>query len=341
MGDAIVERDWSASPLGEPQTWPTTLKTTVSLALASHFPKCIVWGSDMISLPNSAFVPIFGKKPHALGRPFKEVWAEVWDELEPMVARALAGEATFVEDFPLSIERGDGPEDAYFTFCYSPIRDEWGKVVGFLDTVFETTGKVRAERQLRVANEELGHRIKNALTVFQAIASQSFAGDLPREEVRKRLQERLSALGAAHDLLLKGEGDEARVGEVVARAMRPLLQHPESVSIGGPLLALSGRQALSLALAVHELATNSVKYGALTVPTGRVDASWEQGPDGFRFVWRESGGPIVSVPERRGFGSRLVERVLAADFRGTATIDFAPEGVCFTLSAPALAISAD
>lgn len=337
MGDAITRFDWSSSPLGLPQDWPPTLKTTVALALSSQFPKCIFWGEDLISIPNAAYMPLAGAKPHVIGHSVREVWAEAWEELEGIAQRAMQGEATFIEDMPLMISRGHGMEEAFFTFCYSPIRDVHGKVHGVLDTVVETTGKVRAEQKLRLANQELGHRIKNALTVFQAIANQSFAGDIPREEVRLRLQQRLVAMGAAHDLLLGEEGEQAQVGEIVMRAVRPVLMRPESVVVAGPMVALNARQALSLALAVHELATNALKYGALSVPEGQVHIKWEitGGADpAFRFHWQECDGPPVTAPARRGFGSRLVERVLASDFRGKAVLDFAGDGVRFTLEAP-------
>ena len=337
IGDAITAFDWSETTIGRPEEWPDTLKTTVALTLSSQFPNCIFWGENLISIPNAAYLPLAGNKPNVVGHPVSEVWPEVWSDLDDIARRAMAGEATFIEDMPLTIDRGNGMEEAFFTFCYSPIRDVAGNVHGVLDTVVETTGKVRAEQKLRIANLELGHRIKNALTVFQAIANQSFAGDIPRDEVRQRLQQRLVAMGAAHDLLLNEEGEQAQVGEIVMRAVRPVLMRPESVVVAGPMVALNPRQALSLALAVHELATNALKYGALSEPEGQVHIKWEitgGAEPAFRFVWRECDGPPVSPPLRRGFGSRLVERVLASDFRGKAVLDFAADGVRFTLEAP-------
>lgn len=337
MGEAIARHNWSDTSIGPPQDWPPTLKTTVALTLSSQFPKCIFWGQDLISIPNAAYLPLAGDKPNVIGGSVRQVWAEAWAELEGIAQSAMQGEATFIEDMPLMVNRGKGMEEAFFTFCYSPIRDVDGTVHGVLDTVVETTGKVRAEQKLRIANQELGHRIKNALTVFQAIANQSFAGDIPREEVRQRLQQRLVAMGAAHDLLLNEEGEQAQVGEIVMRAVRPVLMRPESVVVAGPMVALNSRQALSLALAAHELATNALKYGALSEPDGRVHIKWEitGGADPvFRFHWQECDGPPVTPPARRGFGSRLVERVLASDFRGKALLDFAPGGVRFTLEAP-------
>ncbi|WP_240539963.1 PAS domain-containing protein [Salinarimonas soli] len=156
MGALMRAQDWSASPLGPLGTWPQSLRTAVSMVLGSKFPSCLVWGPHLITLYNDAFRPILGAKPEALGRPFDEVWSEAWEAIGPIADRAFAGESTFIEDFPLVVERHGYAEQAYFTFCYSPVRDESGAVAGFLDTVIETTGKVVAERRegFRLALEE-------------------------------------------------------------------------------------------------------------------------------------------------------------------------------------------
>ncbi|WP_149540505.1 PAS domain S-box protein [Siccirubricoccus phaeus] len=146
MGEAMRRHDWAVTPLGPPEEWPQALRVAVSMMLGSGFPACIIWGPHLVTLYNDAFRPILGAKPEALGRPFNEVWQEAWASIGPIAARAMAGEATFIEDFPLTIERSGYPEQAFFTFCYSPIRDGAGRVAGILDTVIETTGKVQAER---------------------------------------------------------------------------------------------------------------------------------------------------------------------------------------------------
>jgi len=176
MADAIRAYDWSSTALGSLEHWPSSLKIAVGMMLSSKFPKCIVWGPDLITIHNDAFLPILGEKPPALGRPFSEVWHEAWDEIGSIAERAFAGEATFIEDFPLVINRHGYPEKAHFTFCYSPIRDEAGVVRGMIDTVIETTGTVEARRQASLLNGELEHRIKNTLAVVAAIVSQTLRG---------------------------------------------------------------------------------------------------------------------------------------------------------------------
>src|SRR5690606_32773955 len=118
----------SMNDLGPLEGWPSALKIALGMALNSKFPKCILWGPQLITLHNDAFRPILGAKPPALGQPFSEVWSEAWHEIGPIAERAYAGEATFIENFPLEIERHGYPEQCYFTFCYSPIRDENGIV---------------------------------------------------------------------------------------------------------------------------------------------------------------------------------------------------------------------
>jgi len=159
MGVRVGVHDWAATPLGPISTWPASLRIAVGMVLSSRFPSCLVWGPELISLYNDAFVPILGAKPDALGRPFNEVWHEAWPLIGPIAERAFAGEPTFIEDYALEIQRYGRAEMASFTFCYSPVRDEDGKVVGMIDTVIETTARIGAEKAqadaLRLTEEAL------------------------------------------------------------------------------------------------------------------------------------------------------------------------------------------
>ncbi|AJP52129.1 hybrid sensor histidine kinase/response regulator [Pseudomonas simiae] len=161
MAERVRLHDWASSPLGPLEQWPDVLKTTVALCLASSFPQSIVWGPQLTMLYNDAFIPILGDKPYALGRPFSEVWHEAWADIGPIANAAFEGHATYIENFPLLIERGNGSEQAYFTFCYSPIRDPQGRVVGMLDTVTETTATVFLARRLAVL-DAVGSAVANA-----------------------------------------------------------------------------------------------------------------------------------------------------------------------------------
>lgn len=149
MSEAVHQFDWSKTSLGPLHRWPNSLRIAVDLMLASRFPSCLVWGGDMVTLYNDAFVPILGTKPRPLGRPFHEVWSDIWGEVGGLVFRVIEGEAVFLENFPLVTSRNGVLEQVYFTFSVSPVRDESGKVAGFLETVLETTSGVESERQWR------------------------------------------------------------------------------------------------------------------------------------------------------------------------------------------------
>ncbi len=169
MAERIRNHDWAATPLGPLDQWPDALKTTVALCLASRFPQAILWGPALLTLHNDAFIPILGQKPLALGKPFSEVWQEAWADIGMMADRAMAGEAVYIEDFPLTINRNGGPERAYFTFCYSPIRGHDGEVLGMLDTVTETTSSVVTNQRLNFL-DNLGRAVTEATDPDQILA---------------------------------------------------------------------------------------------------------------------------------------------------------------------------
>lgn len=327
----IRDTDWSRTSLGPVNDWPVALKTTVSTILNSHFPAAIVWGPDYTTIYNDAFRPILGNKPEAMGRPFSEVWHEAWHEIADVAARAYAGEATFIEDFPLRIERFGQPEQAYFTFCYSPLRDDEGRIAGMLDTVIETTAKVETEQHSRMLNAELQHRIKNTLAMVTSIVNQTLRNVPDATEVKNILLQRLAALANTHDILTGTGRIDAAIGDIIAGALAPHDANLQKFTITGPPVRLTEKQAVSLALAVNELTTNSIKYGALSAANGSVRISWtiSDGDPEFRFEWKESGGPPVSPPSRKGFGSRLVERVLPADLGGKAVSSYEPDGFSY------------
>ncbi|MEC5384450.1 PAS domain-containing protein [Uliginosibacterium sp. H3] len=153
MGARIRSFDWASGPLGPIESWPTGLRVAVDLMLASRFPTCLFWGPDLIAIYNDSFIPILGQKPEALGQPLRITWSEAWADLKPITDKALAGESTFIENFLVPVARRGFIEDAWFTFCYSPVFDEHGNVAGMLDTVVETTEKVLSERQSRQDSE--------------------------------------------------------------------------------------------------------------------------------------------------------------------------------------------
>jgi len=156
MGALMRMQDWSRSPLGPPEGWPQSLRAAVGLMLPSKFPMFIAWGRELGFLYNEAYAEILGTKhPEAMGARFHDVWPEVWPEIAPLIEAALAGEASYHEDFGLVMNRRGGKEEAWFTFSYSPLRDESGAVAGMFCVCQETTPKVLSERKLRVSEQRL------------------------------------------------------------------------------------------------------------------------------------------------------------------------------------------
>jgi two-component sensor histidine kinase len=306
MAAKVDQFDWSSTPLGPRADWPAELQTFVRHILESGFPAAIVWGKGLVTIYNDAFRPILGDKPEALGRSFADVWAEAWEEIGPIADRAFAGQSTYIEDFPLVINRTSESEQAWFTFCYSPLRLGDQTVAGFMDTVVETTATVRSRTDLTLVNQELAHRLKNTLALVQSIAMQTLKNVEPQNAVGT-FRDRIQALGKAHDVLLSEGWSSVPLSEVATQTLAPL-DGLSQIAIKGPSMNVGSRATLTLSLVLHELATNAAKYGALSVPDGCIDLSWTVDDRNLNLCWSERDGPHVQTPTHNGFGSRLIER---------------------------------
>ena len=171
MGALMRAHDWSDSPLGAPDTWPQSLRSVVGLLLQSQFPMFVAWGTELGFLYNDSYAEILGAKhPRALGRRFHDIWSEIWPDISPLIDAAMAGQATYREDLPLVMNRKGYDEQTWFTFSYSPVRDESGKVAGMFCACTETTGRILAERALRELNETLERRVTQALAERKLLA---------------------------------------------------------------------------------------------------------------------------------------------------------------------------
>jgi PAS domain S-box-containing protein len=210
-------------------------------------------------------------------------------------------------------------------------------------TLGEQVGRVlerkRTEEHQRLLINELNHRVKNTLAIVQSIVQQTLKGEEIAEPTRDALESRLSALAAAHDLLTSERWETASLATVVRNAGTGCGAAEGRFSAAGPDIRLQPQTAVSVAMAIHELCTNAVKYGALSNEGGRVEVLWDVADEGggarrLRLVWEEHGGPPVTPPPKRGFGTRLIERSLASDLGGTARIAFLPHGVVCTVEAP-------
>jgi two-component sensor histidine kinase len=199
----------------------------------------------------------------------------------------------------------------------------------------DITEREEAERSRDLVVAELNHRVKNTLSIVQAIAHQTFRNASSTIEARKAFEGRLTALSAAHNLLTKTNWENVSLEEVARLTLGASGTYGSRISIEGPSVSLPPKEAVSISMALHELCTNAVKHGSLSNDQGIVTLTWSSPnqDSALEIQWKESGGPPVSPPTRRGFGSLLLERTLAQDLRGEVTIDFKPEGLCCSIRA--------
>jgi PAS domain S-box-containing protein len=203
----------------------------------------------------------------------------------------------------------------------------------------DITDRKQAEEQRTLLIHELNHRVKNTLATVQSIASQTLRNAPTMRDAKEALEGRLIALARAHDVLTRESWEGAELKEIVGQALAPYGSLGENrLHVSGPEIRLTPRIALALAMALQELATNAVKYGALANATGEIRITWNVEParpsPRLHLRWEESGGPPVQAPSRRGFGSRLIERSLSQELNGIARIEFRPTGIVCTVDAP-------
>lgn len=247
-----------------------------------------------------------------------------------------SGEALTRNAQPILLRRQEeGPlEERFLDFVYQPIRDQDGRVAHIFVQGSDVTERVRAENHQRLLINELNHRVKNTLASVQSIVSQTLRHAVTPKEAAAAITARIMALSGAHDVLTRENWDGADLRTLVENAIRPFRGPGQNAfDLSGPDMRVGPYAALSIALVLHELATNAVKYGALSAPTGAVRIRWSAGGDHvFRLEWIETGGPPVVKGDRRGFGSRLILQVLPEQLQGAAELDYRPTGIAFTLT---------
>ena len=258
-----------------------------------------------------------------------------------MLGRWLAGVTCFLAGAlvvaffvvpPTSVYRVGGSDAAGLLLTYALIG---GLMLLIAESWRHSEDKLVRERTLRLQAEtdhqrllaqELNHRIKNTLATVQAIAIQTLGRDDSQRVAFRGFQDRLAALARAHSLLTKADWAGSTVRDLVSAASAPF-DDGGRFEVDGPAFSLKSKQSVALSLGLHELATNALKYGALSTTMGKIRVEWTVEGDHFHLVWIESGGPAVQAPSVRGFGTRLLERSLAAELSGTVTLSFPGEGL--------------
>jgi PAS domain S-box-containing protein len=215
----------------------------------------------------------------------------------------------------------------------SPVRDAGNKLLYVVRVVQDITERKASEQRQKLLMDELNHRVKNTLATVQSLASQTARAARTPAAFRERFEGRLIALSKAHDQLTVHHWESADLRDLLSGSLAPYAAGgSERVILRGEDIVLRPRAVLTLAMAVHELTTNAAKYGALSVPRGRIEIHWQpvRGDNGrsmLRIDWIEQGGPPVTTPEQRGFGSKLIEGSITAELGGQARLVFAAEGL--------------
>ncbi len=278
---------------------------------------------------------LFGfSREHILGQPIETLVPERFRD------RHAAQRAAYMKcpkmrsmglDLPLVGRRVDGSEFPA-DIMLSPVEIEQRLVV--LAVVRDITAHKRAQAHFELLMREVDHRAKNILSVVQAIAHQTIANSL--EEFRSRFSERIQSLRVSHDLLVKRGWKDIPLGELVRSQLAHFGYPSESrIIMSGPNLRITAPAARTIGLALHELGTNAAKYGALSAESGHVDISWQVDGDVFTMSWTERGGPRVTPPEQRGFGTMVIDTLVKQTLDADVQLDFAPSGLAWRVICPA------
>lgn len=295
-----------------------------------------------ITFFNQAAVDLWGRRPQS----GSDQWCGSWrlyrmdgmplphDECPMAVALK---ENRPVRNVEAIAERPDGSRVPFMPYP-TPLHDSSGALIGAVNMLVDTTHLKQAEQRQQVLINELNHRVKNTLATVQSIAAHSFRGQA-ESHAHQWFEGRLLALSKAHDVLTCASWSGANLQDVVMQAVAPMCTLDENkFVIEGPPLQLAPPMALSLAMVIHELATNAVTYGAASVSAGQINISWSvndmDGANRLHLHWTESGGPAVFPPQHRGFGSRLIEHGLAHELGATVQLQFQTSGVVCEIDAP-------
>ncbi|RAK57009.1 hypothetical protein DJ018_03335 [Phenylobacterium deserti] len=249
-------------------------------------------------------------------------------------SRVLGGETITEEEIVEDL----GVATKTYLVTKAPMRVGDGAVAGVVAVARDITERKEQDRHRELLINELNHRVKNTLAIVQNMARQSLRQ--LNTSARSAFDGRLIALAAAHDVLTRHSWQAAFMDEIVESALNPFVDaaRPERLRSQGPRMRLESQHAVALSLALHELATNAVKHGALSVDEGSVDVHWwltrsDDGPE-MKLLWTERGGPKVTPPSKLGFGSRLIERGVAQDLRGKAKIEYLESGLLCEIRMP-------
>lgn len=298
---------------------------TVAIFLMDETQRCVYMNSAAEKLTGYSLEEVL-----EFDRPLHDIIHHTYPDGRPFPREECAIDRAFPQHHQTQGEDAFVHKNGSFcpvAFTASPIRDEASKTVGTIIEVRDIREEKQARERQRLLMDELNHRVKNTLATVHAVAWQTFR-HIDQEAVN-RFNGRLATLSKTHNILTDAAWHKVSFPEVVRVAIEPF--GGDRVQVEGPDCNIHPKAAVTLSMVLYELGTNAVKYGALSNASGRVTLSWSclQGDQDLQLdiVWKEEGGPRVTPPPSRGFGSRLIERQLPMEFGGAAELDFHPRGL--------------
>ena len=310
---------------------------TETTRMAMVFTDATERGNPII-FANDSFLSLTGyAREEVLGQEFNFMLAHAADA-ETLANVKAEFERTSDIVSEILYRRKDGNE-FWVALFISPVRDERGHVVQYFASLVDLTKHKEEEARAKILIDELNHRVKNTLSMVQSIVRQALRFHTDPGEIRHAIESRLLALSRSHDLLTRENWRSAGLRDMINDVLEPfdvVGGRADRIVIVGDDIRLPPQTALVLGIGFNELATNAVKYGALSNLAGSVLVEWkiEPSPESSRLIlhWREKDGPPVTRPSRLGFGSRMIERGLAHELEGTVDIDYRPNGVVCTIN---------
>lgn len=294
-----------------------------------------------IIFANDAFLDLTGfTRDEVLGVCFKSLMARgIASEAVAQIENAFAGCADREPEICYQRKRGSNFWESVFI---SPVCDRSGTVEQHFISLIDLTGQREKQAHCEMLIDELNHRVKNTLVTVQSIVRQSLRATTDPAVIRTSIEARIFALSRSHDLLSRHNWEGADLRGLIEAELKPVTDkngHAERVKVEGPDFCLSPKATLALGIAFHELATNAVKYGALSNDAGMIRIAWtvDRKAVGDRLIlsWRETDGPRVMPPAHKGFGAQVIERGLAHELDGQVSLEYFPAGVVCTIDVPA------
>ena len=294
-------------------------------------------GADHVfTFTNDAYMRVIGGR-QVIGTTVREALPEIegqgmFEMLDAVLQDGVqrGGESTRVM---LRQAPGEEPSETFLDFAYSAIRDTEGNITGVFVQGMDRTETVRAQARQRLLIDEVNHRVKNTLATVQSLAAQTFRSAEDTVAARAAFEARLQALSKAHNLLSERKWEGAELATIVAREFEAYDEGRGRAE--GPPVLLNANAAITFAMILHELASNAVKFGALSSDTGSISVAWMlDGEERLQLRWIEQGGPAASKPTRTGFGSRMIDRSVTGELAGSYLPNFSERGFSCELRVP-------